>query len=506
VTAPTGAQVIVVGSGSAGPVVARRLVDAGVSVLLLEAGPRDTNPAIGDPNRVFELKGGPEDYDLRTVPQPELFGRQVEWPRGRVLGGSSAVNGMLYVRGWPGDFDHWSYLGNHGWSYADVLPLLRRSEDYDGGESEFHGVGGPWHVTSRYEANPIHLAIVEAGRAAGFPVNEDPNGASPDGIQLTQLSTRDGRRETSYRAFLGPVAGHPGLEVLTDTRAVRLLLDGERCTGVEVVREGRLERLHAGDEVVVCAGAVESPRLLTLSGIAGEEELGRLGLPVRADLPGVGRNLQDHVLAPVIFTTREAPPDNAVGVPPMGSQLFSRSRPGLVAPDLQPLAFSVPLYDGDRLTGPDRGFTFSAGLVRPASRGTIRLRSADPDDALDLDPRYLSARADLDALLVSVEQIREIARQDPLASEWDAQELHPGPGVDVEEHIRATLGSYWHPVGTCRMGIDEEAVVDPELRVRGIEGLRVADASIMPLIVGGNTHAATMLIGEKAADLVLAAL
>ena len=242
-------------------------------MLLLEAGPRDTNPAIGDPNRVFELKGGPEDYDLRTVPQPELRGRQVEWPRGRVLGGSSAVNGMLYVRGWPGDFDHWSYLGNHGWSYADVLPLLRRSEDYDGGESEFHGVGGPWHVTSRYDANPIHLAIVEAGRAAGFPVNADPNGAAPDGIQLTQLSTRDGRRETSYRAFLGPVADHAGLEVLTDTRAVRLLLDGERCTGVEVVREGRLERLHAEDEVVVCTGAVESPRLLTLSGIAGEEEL-----------------------------------------------------------------------------------------------------------------------------------------------------------------------------------------------------------------------------------------
>jgi choline dehydrogenase len=266
-----------------------------------------------------------------------------------------------------------------------------------------------------------------------------------------------------------------------------------------------VERLHA-DEVIVCAGAVESPRLLTLSGLAGEDELTRLGIPVRADLPGVGRNLQDHVLAPIIFTTRVAPPPDAVGVPPMGSQLFSRSRPGLVAPDLQPLAFSVPLYDGARLRGPDRGFTFSAGLVRPASRGSIRLRSADPTDPLVIDPRYLSARADLDALLVSVEQIREICRQDPLASEWDAQELHPGPGADVEEHVRATLGSYWHPSGTCAMGIGEDAVVDPELRVHGIEGLRVADASIMPLVVGGNTHAATMLIGEKAADLVLAAV
>ncbi len=462
-TAPAGAQVIVVGSGSAGAVVARRLVDAGVGVLLLEAVAPDTNPAIGDPNRVFELKGGPEDCDLRTVSQPGLQGRRVEWPRGRVLGGSTAINGMLYVRGWPGDFDHWAYLGNHGWSYADVLPLFRRSEDYDGGASEFHGVGGPWHVTSRSTHNPIHLAIVEAASAAGFPVNDDPNGAAPDGVQLTQLSTRDGRRETSYRAFLGPVAGHAGLEVLTGARVVWLLLDGE-------------------------------------------EELARLGLPVRADLPGVGRNLQDHVLAPVIFTTRVAPPPPAPGTPAMGSQLFSRSHPGLVAPDLQPPAFGVPLYDGDRLTGPGRGFTFSAGLVRPASRATIRLRSADPDDALDLDPRYLSARADLDALLVSVEQIRAIAREDPLASEWDAQELHPGPGVDVEEHVRATLGSYWHPAGTCRMGIDEDAVVDPELRVRGIEGLRVADASIMPLIVGGNTHAATMMIGEKTADLVLGAL
>ena len=460
-------QVIVVGSGSARSVVARRLLDAGVSVQLLEAGPADTNPAIGDPNRVFELKGGAEDYDLRTEPQAELLGRRVRWPRGRVLGGSTAINGMLYVRGWPGDFDHWSYLGNHGWSYG---------------------------------------AILEEAQAAGFERNTDPNGAKPDGIQLTNLSIRDGQRETSFRAFLGPVRDHPALEVLTDARAVRLLLDGDRCTGVEVVRDGRLERLHADDEIVLCAGAVESPRLLTLSGLAGEDELKRLGIPVRADLPGVGRNLQDHVLAPVIFTTREAPPPPVTGTPPMQSQLFSRSRAGLVAPDLQPLAFSVPLYDGERLTGPDRGFTFSAGLVRPASRGTIRLRSADPGDPLVIDPRYLSARADLDALLVSVEQIREIARQDPLASEWDAQELHPGPGTDVEEHVRATLGSYWHPSGTCRMGIDEDAVVDPELRVRGVRGLRVADASIMPVIVGGNTHAATMLIGEKAADLLLAAL
>jgi choline dehydrogenase len=497
-------QVIVVGSGSAGSVVARRLVDAGVGVTLLEAGPRDDNPAIGDPNRVFELKGGAEDYDLRTEPQAELLGRQVEWPRGRVLGGSTAVNGMLYVRGWPGDFDQWAYLGNHGWSYVDVLPLFRRSEDHSGGETEHHGAGGPWHVTSGYEPNPIHAAIVASAQAAGFPLNTDPNGATPEGIQLTELSIRDGRRETSFRAFLGPVLDAPHLEVVPGARAVRLLLDGDRCSGVEIVREGRLERLHA-DEVVVCAGAVESPRLLTLSGIAGEDELRRLGIPVRADLPGVGRNLSDHVLAPVILTTRVAPPPDPVGVPPMGSQLFSRSRPGLLAPDLQPLAFSVPLYDGERLTGPDRGFTFSAGLVRPASRGTIRLRSADPDAPLLIDPRYLSARADLDALLVNVEQIREICRQDPLASEWGAQELHPGPGVDVEEHVRATLGSYWHPSGTCAMGIGEDAVVDPELRVRGIEGLRVADASIMPLIVGGNTHAATMLIGEKAADLVLAA-
>jgi choline dehydrogenase len=499
------AHVIVVGAGSAGAVVARRLVDAGATVLLVEAGGPDADAAIHDPARVIELRGSAYDWAHESLPDPAVAGRRLPYPRGRVLGGSSAINGMIYIRGTRADYDHWAYLGNHGWGWDDVLTLFRRSEHFDGGESELHGTGGPWHVLSRYEPDPLHAAVIESAVAAGIPRTDDHNGEQVEGVCRTHFNIRDGRRDSTASAFLTPIAGHPGLTVLTGTRARRLLFEGARCTGVEVVREGAVEELRASHEVVLSAGAFETPRILTLSGIAGAGELARLGIEPRVHAPGVGRNLQDHLLVPVIFETDRQPGAVSPGLTPMQSQLFWRSRPDLAGPDLQPLALSVPLYDGVRFTGPQSAFTIGAGLVRPASRGTVRLRSADLDAPLDIDARNLTAAADVDALVACVELCREIGRQDPLASEWGARELHPGD-MDVRDFVRAAALSYAHPVGTCRMGTDAGAVVDPELRVHGVDGLRVADASIMPVIPSGNTAAPTVMIGEKASDLLAASL
>lgn len=502
------ADVVVVGSGSAGAVVARRLVDAGVRVLLLEAGGSDANPAIHDPARVWELWDSPDDWGYRTAPQAHAAGRQVHWPRGRVLGGSSSLNGMIYIRGWRGDYDHWAYLGNAGWSYEDVLPLFKRSEDFDGGESRYRGTGGPVRVMSRYRANPIQEAIVTGAQEAGIPFNPDHNGEELDGVGFMQLMVRDGRRDSTATAFLAPIRDKPLLTVLTSARARRLLFDDGRCVGVELERGGAIEQARAAHEVVVSAGTIESPRLLMLSGIGPGEELRSLGLDVRVDLPGVGRNLHDHTLCPMIFTTEVPPPATEPGLPLLQSHLFWRSRPGLVSPDTQPLAFSLPLYDAG-LEGPPDGFTLSGGVIRPASRGSVRLRSADPADELWIDPAYLECQSDLDAMVASLELCREIGQSRALA-EWGSTELYPGQGVrtrdELRDYVRRTIITYHHQVGTCKMGIDADAVVDPELRVYGVTGLRVADASIMPAVTSGNTHAPTMMIGEKASDLVAAAL
>lgn len=481
-------DVIVVGAGSAGAAAAARLAQAGARVLLLEAGGPDDHPAIHDPSRVHELMSSEENWDYWTVPQAHADGRRIWWPRGRVLGGSSCLNGMIYVRCAPADYDHWAYLGNPGWSWADVVPVFERMER------------DALTVTTDYELDPIQGSIIDASREAGVPFNEDYNGASLEGVGVIQLTLKDGERHSTARAYLRPQADNPNLRVVTRAHARRLLLDGTRCTGVEWMSpEGAVERAQA-DEVIVCGGAIGSPQLLLVSGIGPADHLREVGVEVAHDLPGVGENLHDHLLSPVTYsTTREIGPLRP-GHAMQQSHLFWYSRPGLLVPDIQPVHFSVPLYEAGQ-TGPSDGFTLSAGLIRPVSRGTLRLTGPSVDDPLALDPNILACRADLDALVACVELCREIGRAPALAEEWGATELYPGPEPDLEAYVHATAGSYHHQVGTCKMGTDALAVVDPELRVHGIDGLRVADASIMPVVPTGNTNAPSIMIGERVAEL-----
>ncbi len=349
-----------------------------------------------------------------------------------------------------------------------------------------------------------------ASQEAGIAFNPDHNGAMLDGVGYCQLNVKDGQRHSTAAAFLRPVLDSAGLTVLTSARALRLLFEGTRCVGVEFSHEGVVESARAEHEVIVCAGTIESPRLLMLSGIGDPAELERHGIGVRADLPGVGLNLHDHVLCPVIFSASRRVPPTVPGIQPLHAHLFARSRSGLVGPDVQPLFFHLPLYlEDEGMTGPPDGFTLMAGIIRPASRGTLRLTSADPDAELLLDPAYLSCEVDVEAMVAAVELCREIGRQAALA-EWTEEELYPGTAAEsgdgLRDYIRRTAITYHHQVGTCGMGVDELAVVDPKLRVRGLEGLRVADASIMPTITSGNTHAPTVMIGERAAELVAESL
>jgi choline dehydrogenase len=499
-------DVIIVGAGSAGSVITRRLIDAGKRVLLLEAGRTDVNPAIQDPARLGEIWHSSDDWDYFTVPQAHAADRRLHLPRGKVLGGSHSLNAMIYVRCAPQDYDYWASLGNPGWGWADVLPIFKKIENYDGPASDLRGTEGLLDVTVDYPLNPIQQSIIDAAVEIGLENNPDYNGDHLDGVSREQLTVRNGERLSTWRAYVAPIVDSPLLTVVTGAWVHRLIIDGSRVTGVEYETQGTVTTVES-DQVVLTAGAIDSPRILLRSGIGPSKDLEKLGFDVVVDLPGVGKNLHDHLLSPVIFATdkREiAPPIPGTGI--TQSHLFWKSKPDLEVPDTQPIHFSVPMYE-PWMEGPASGFTLMGGIVSPQSRGTLTLAGGDPHAEILIDINALAEEEDLLALEASVRQVREIGKARALADEWGAREIYPGPEVaddeSLRDYVRRTAITYHHQVGTCKMGVDELAVVDPTLRVRGVDGLMVADASIMPRVTTGNTNAPVIMIGEKAAEFLL---
>ena len=469
-------------------------------MLLLEAGGRDENPAIHDPGRLHELWLSEVDWAYETVPQPHADGRRLAWPRGQVLGGSSCLNAMIWVRGAPADFDTWAYLGADGWSWEDVRPVYERIERREPG-----GRGTVSLLTS-FEPDPIHVSIAEAAQECGIPLNADYNGASQDGVSFMQYSIEDGIRHSTAAAYIRPVEAHPQPRARHRRgRAAPAVRRRRAASASSGRRTAAIERARA-EQVVVCGGTIGSAQLLLLSGVGPADHLRSLGIDVVADLPGVGENLHDHLLSPVIFSAEREIGPPSPGLPACQTHLFWRSRPGLPVPDIQPIHFMVPMYE-PWMDGPENGFTLLGGMVRPLSRGSLRLTGPTPEDPVALDPNILACEADLESLVAAVDLCRRIGAADALR-DWGAVERYPGPSVDtpdaVRAYVRETAITYHHQVGTCKMGTDAAAVVDPRLRVHGIEGLRVADASIMPTVTTGNTNAPSIMIGERAAEFILA--
>jgi choline dehydrogenase len=501
----SGYDYIVVGAGSAGCVLAARLSESGeANVLLLEAGGADSNPDIHIPANAWNVWMTKDDWWLPTAPQAGAADRVLYLPRGKVLGGSSSINGMIYARGNCLDYDHWAYLGNAGWDYESVLPYFKKSEDYWGGAGPYHGVGGPLCVSRIDHPSQLTGAFLEAGNSLGLERNDDFAGGSALGIGLCDLTVREGRRCSAAAAFLRPAMNRRNLTVVTNAQVRRLLIEGGRCQGVEYIQDGAVERAEASAETILSAGALGSPKLLMLSGIGDAASLQALGIAVAQHLPGVGQNLQDHLLTFVIHEAKQPIPPPRYNI--LEAHLFAKTDSRLIGPDHQPLFMNIapPL---PYLAIPPNSYAIAAGIIRPLSRGEVRLTSADPEAPLHIDPAYLCEAGDLDALVHSLELSRDILH-DPAFADWRKGEVWPrvSDKPSLRRYVREVSETYHHHAGTCRMGLDGGSVVDPQLRVYGVDGLRVADASIMPDVVSGNTNAPAIMIGEKAADMILSSV